>query len=98
LIRTLGCFKDNWTRDLRLFLARSKTFDECVDLAKEKKQYYVGFQNGNECWGDTNIGAFEKVDDSECNMPCVDNKDKRCGGSWRNTVYDIRHLEEDKQN
>ena len=40
---------------------------------------------------------LDKVDDSECNVPCVKDKDKKCGGAWRNTIYDIRHLDEDKQ-
>lgn len=40
---------------------------------------------------------LEKVDDSECNMPCAKDKDKKCGGAWGNTIYDIRHLDEAKQ-
>jgi len=78
---------------LRNFIGHDLTFEECVEKAREKNQYYIGFQYGNECWADTNIGMFEKVNDEDCLMPCSKDKDKNCGGSWRNLVYDLRQLD-----
>ena len=91
--KPMGCFKDNWQRDLRNLIGYNLSFDECVEKANENNYYYIGLQAGNECWGDINIGLFEQVEYEECTMPCSYDKSKDCGGAWRNLVFDLRQID-----
>jgi len=75
---------------LRDLIGYHLTFDECVEEARARNHYYVGFQAGSECWADTNIGMHERVDMEECAMPCAYDRESMCGGAWRNLIYDVR--------
>ena len=40
------------------------TIEECIQRGKDEDMLYVGLQYGNECWGDTSLGGYGKLDDS----------------------------------
>jgi hypothetical protein len=46
-------------------------------------------QYGRHCFADNSIGKYGKRPDSECKMPCTQDKSRRCGGGWRNSVVEL---------
>ena len=56
------------------------------------KYNYIGLQFGGECRADTNIGKYEKLPDTECNMPCARNIWQKCGASFRQLIFDLRQI------
>lgn len=89
----IGCFKDPKRNDRDLphiykNYKRTKTAD-CLAAAKEKGYKFVGLQYGGECWMGNDFGRFGQYDDSKCSQQCHLERDKTCGGSWRNSVYEV---------
>ena len=64
----------------------------CHDLCTNKGYNYYGLVWGNQCSCGNNIGG-EKIDDGECNTPCVGDTSQMCGGYGEanpTVVYQIR--------
>ena len=66
----IGCFKDDWDRDLTKFLGNDFTPERCIKEGQQSQMTYVGLQNGNECWGDVSLGSLGKAPINECHVPC----------------------------
>ena len=88
-LRYLGCYRDQWNRDLpvrkRDVYVNAK--DTCATLCKDYR--YFGLQSGTECFCGDTFGKYGKSVESKCNRSCKDDKTQICGGWWRNSVYQI---------
>ncbi len=83
----LGCYTDSGTRALPDYLGTSyATIESCKEAARARGHVYAGLQQGNQCYGGSNL-LYTKVDDSECSVPCAGNPGQLCGGNWRNSAY-----------
>jgi len=90
----MGCYKDEKSRDLQIFLGNGLTVRQCFDKAKDLANRFVGLQYGNECWSGNNPGTYGKLSASQCSM--VGNTDDEYlghpvnwGNAWANSVYNI---------
>lgn len=89
----IGCFKDPKRNDRDLphiykNYARTKKAD-CLAAAKKAGYKFIGLQYGGECWMGNDFGRFGQYDDSKCSQKCHLEQDTICGGSWRNSVYEV---------
>lgn len=66
---------------------------DCFEAAAASKEKikFVGLQYGGQCWGGKTFGKYGKADDdkNECDMVCNEDPEVVCGGSWRNSIYDL---------
>lgn len=98
-VTALGCFTDDKVGHMDM---ATKTVDikmtqnMCIENCDKKNYKYAALQNGDTCLcaNDTHFdnkkSAYSKVDDKECKMPCSgDPFDKKCGGVFRNAIYDV---------
>jgi hypothetical protein len=88
--RYIGCFKDNWTRDLSGFTTNSPgmTTEKCVSLCREKGAAYAATQYGQHCFCGNSYGKYGPA--TNCDMKCAGNPAEMCGGSFANSVYGIK--------
>ncbi|VDI26140.1 Hypothetical predicted protein [Mytilus galloprovincialis] len=111
-----GCYVDNSDRVLDEEHKNKKPMsaDICFGICTEKqtsyKHLYFGTQFGHECFcgdGQELISeSYPRKKDSECNDPCLQNENEKCGDSYRMSVYKIETeisrynscLEVDQQN
>jgi len=89
----IGCFKDPKRNDRDLphiykNYARTKKAD-CLAAAKKAGYKFIGLQYGGECWMGNDFVRFGQYDDSKCSQKCHLEPDTICGGSWRNSVYEV---------
>ena len=88
--RYIGCFKDNWTRDLSGFTtySPSMTTEKCVSLCREKANSYAATQYGQQCFCGNSYGKYGPA--TNCDMKCAGNSAEMCGGNFANSVYSIK--------
>lgn len=65
---------------------------ECFKAARDKGFEFVSLQNKGQCFGGNAVGKYGDRPDKECNMPCNKEKEMKCGGGWRNSVWFTGHL------
>ena len=82
-----GCFKDTGKRDLSTGLDAKNDPKKCFELAMDRGFKYAGLQYGGQCFAGNEMGKYGKRPDSECNMPCRNDKSRNCGAGWRNSVF-----------
>ena len=92
----LGCFKD--TRDRALphgFRSNNKmTVQFCTKHCKSEGYRFAGVQYAQECWcGNFGFDRHGKANNKDCHKPCKGNKKQKCGGDWRQNVYDLGKIE-----
>ena len=52
---------------------------------------YFGLQYGTQCFCGNSFGRYGKSpNQGDCNKPCLANRNEICGGTWRNSVYDLQ--------
>jgi hypothetical protein len=89
----LGCFKDDSKRHLNgHYLAMGNlTPEKCFAECRKKKFKYASLQAGRQCFCDNKPkrGFGKKMPNSQCAKPCSGDKSKKCGGQWRNAIYDL---------
>ncbi|XP_035699693.1 uncharacterized protein LOC118432265 [Branchiostoma floridae] len=91
----VGCYKDKSTRTFpfaRLRDYKSMTPAVCINHCSGLGYSYAAIQYYYECHCGTeaNFAALEPVrPESECNFPCRGDKEQKCGGNWRNSVYKL---------
>jgi len=63
----------------------------CYQSCNSKGYKYFGLQDGWECFCGHKFGKYGKA--KNCNVKCTEkkNKNKICGGSWANSVYEIKN-------
>jgi hypothetical protein len=89
--RYLGCFIDSNDRDLpELHKAiGGLSLEVCAAQCRGINEQFFGVQEGVLCHCGRSYGRYGRVDDSECKTPCQGNDKQMCGGSWRNSVYQL---------
>lgn len=48
---------------------------------------YAGVQYATQCFCGNEFDQYGEVDRSECSATCRGNRNQKCGGTWRNSVY-----------
>jgi hypothetical protein len=89
----LGCYEDDANRNLPVIIMSSSigTLETCVAAARARRLKYAGMQFQGQCYaGNTLPPADKKKNDNDCQMPCIANPCEKCGGVWRNAIYDTR--------
>ena len=93
----LGCFRDQGTvgstngRDLSGFLLADRTSMTqalCNSTCRSRGYDFAGTQAGYQCFCGNRYGSFGTA--TNCTTPCAGDDTKRCGGSWANSVFDLR--------
>ena len=52
---------------------------------------YFGLQFGTQCFCSNSFGRYGKSpNQGDCNKPCPANRNEICGGTWRNSMYDLQ--------
>ena len=91
----LGCYIDKNNRALPNHFTSSpcmtleKCFAHCRSFGDQK---YAGVQYSSECFcGDAmaKYNRYGKGNEAECNHQCTGNEEQICGGTWRNSVYNL---------
>jgi hypothetical protein len=85
----LGCYSETLPRALPDHLGVNMTIGQCVSKAKSHGYTYAGLTAGGGCYGGSNIPGYSQVPDSECNINCTADSSEKCGGVWRNSVYQV---------
>ena len=100
----LGCFTNNvdgltyvrYGPDTVTNTVTDVTIDKCFTLCQGSFAFnvqYAGLEAGNLCYcfreGD-NYARLGKIDDSDCNLPCVGDSSQTCGGEDAIAVYDCK--------
>ncbi|XP_020605209.1 uncharacterized protein LOC110044027 isoform X4 [Orbicella faveolata] len=82
----VGCYKD--TRDHVMtheFTAPTMTPVKCVRRCQSKGFKYAGVEWANECYCGNHYDRYGNS--SSCNLPCIGDSKKICGGPWALSVY-----------
>jgi hypothetical protein len=87
----LGCFADDSKRILpKLNKNLRLTPQMCGDVCKKQGYKYAGVQFGRECWcGNGERGLGNKLAEKECNMKCIGDNKKTCGGFVKQNIYQV---------
>ena len=90
-----GCYKDSSKRDLNGEFLSQGTKDErsytpatCVQACKDLGYAFAAVQDRGQCFCDDSFGKYGRVSESECNGSCNSDEFEKCGGKWRNNVYE----------
>jgi hypothetical protein len=92
----LGCFRDQGDahgtsgRDLDGYVANvpAMTTEMCSQTCATKGFPLMATQFGTWCFCGTSYGKSGHAEN--CDMKCGGNKEQTCGGTWANSVYQIR--------
>lgn len=63
------------------------TVVKCVRLCQERGYQYAGLQWSSECYCGDQYDKYGNTSNTECNTPCSGDFSKKCGGTWRLSVY-----------
>jgi hypothetical protein len=94
---SLGCFKDQGTigaingRDLNGFLLADRTGMTpalCNRTCGDRSYSFAGTQAGYQCFCGNCYGTFGAA--TNCTTACTGDATKKCGGTWANSVFDLR--------
>ena len=87
----MGCYKDVKSDNL-LFPNKHRSMDVSPGYCKKYCEGYkfMSIQSAEFCrCGDKKPLILYKVEDEQCNLPCVGDSTQICGGSYRQKVYEI---------
>jgi hypothetical protein len=83
---SLGCYKDESTRDLTDQTSLSPvSVETCTSTCKSAGYAYAGVQYGSQCFCGNAYGKYGTATD--CNMACNGKSSETCGGTWANNIY-----------
>ncbi|KAI8480871.1 hypothetical protein Bbelb_413850 [Branchiostoma belcheri] len=91
----VGCYKDTSSRTfpaVRIQNYKNMTNTLCINHCAGQGYTYAVTQYSYECsCGDeANFAQLEpKRPEHECNFKCSGNREEKCGGNWRNSVYKL---------
>jgi len=64
------------------------TWESCIALAKDAGLPVCGGEDGGQCWCGAQLGGgAQKLDESECSMPCAGNASQMCGAPYKMNVF-----------
>ncbi|KAI0572606.1 WSC multi-domain protein [Pyrenophora tritici-repentis] len=87
----LGCYSDARNRVLadKMDTNNQMTIMKCAFACQGYR--YFGVQDGKECHcGNSFKYEPELLDDSLCGNACSGNNKQKCGGGWKNSVYEMK--------
>ncbi|KAH3725096.1 hypothetical protein DPMN_050926 [Dreissena polymorpha] len=84
--RYIGCYTDHPARIMAVRLPNSNSNSPLECAARCHGYLYSGIHFGIECFCGDLLKA-EKKPDSECNLGCPGDNSKKCGGTYRMSVY-----------
>jgi hypothetical protein len=95
-IAYLGCFKDQGNpsstagRDLNGLMRTDSamTTEKCQQICQASGYRYAGTQYSSQCFCGNSYGRSGTA--NNCNMRCNGNAGQICGGTWANSVYDLK--------
>ncbi|KAJ3319723.1 hypothetical protein HDU76_000472 [Blyttiomyces sp. JEL0837] len=84
-----NCYIDSTSRIFPTLIQKGLSVENCQQAASAAGFDLVGLEDSDECWGgyksnfnfNANLG-----NNTDCNSPCVGNKNQICGGAWRLSV------------
>ncbi len=88
----LGCYADSSSsRDISgsSMTSEALTIEDCVTTCKNQGFKYASLQGSNQCSCGNSYGTYGAAAESECAQSCTGDETERCGGTLRNSVYDI---------
>lgn len=62
---------------------------DCSKKCKRRRFKFAGVQYAGQCWCGSQIKESLIAPASDCYIPCDRNLSVRCGGPWRNSVYNL---------
>ncbi|XP_039290436.1 WSC domain-containing protein ARB_07867 [Nilaparvata lugens] len=90
----IGCYSDFGSEDRRLFDKFQSDFVEgqtphyCAGLCYALGYGYAALQYNFECFCGNNHPPSERLtNDEECGLECTGDKNEKCGGHWKLSVY-----------
>lgn len=88
----IGCFIHDLNNKLPNYIRKEYpnklTPHYCTGYCHLLGYLYAGLRNGFECFcGDTHPFSESKDDETQCNVPCSGDDEKKCGGTWRLSIY-----------
>ncbi|XP_078658294.1 uncharacterized protein LOC144903755 [Branchiostoma floridae x Branchiostoma belcheri] len=91
----VGCYKDTSSRTFpagRIQNYNNMTNALCINHCAGQGYTYAATQYSYECscGNEANFAQLEpKRPEHECNFKCSGNREEKCGGNWRNSVYKL---------
>ena len=61
-------------------------------LCQSLNYLYAGLQNAGACFCGNFYGAYGKIDDLSCNQACFGDSNEKCGGFYKNSVYNVTEV------
>lgn len=85
-----GCFRDAQARDLSGFHLEDPqmTTNMCLSTCKARGFSIAATQFGTHCFCGDSFGRYSAA--TTCDVPCGGDASETCGGSWANSVYQVR--------
>lgn len=83
----VGCYKDDWCRDLPISMGSGLSHDQCYQFCKDQGYGYFGLQADRQCFCGSSYG---KHGETTCENNCA--MDATWFGGWSNCVYHIREV------
>lgn len=82
----VGCYKDTSDHVMtHEFTSPTMTPVKCVRRCQSKGLKYAGVEWANECYCGNHYDRYGNS--SSCNLPCIGDSNKICGGPWALSVY-----------
>ena len=63
------------------------SIEQCIEHCKDLNYTYAGVQLTDHCFCGNSYDKYGAAAEITCSSPCNDGTNRKCGGSWRNSVY-----------
>ena len=65
------------------------TIMKCQDICTSGYYQFYGLENGTDCYCGYHVYPYEKLPDSDCNIPCPGKADENCGGKSAMNIFKV---------
>ena len=90
----LGCYshsRSNPSLDDGMFTNSNMTIQTCLTICRHRGYPYAGLAFGQECYCEAHeVDVSKKLENEECYLPCVGNRQQICGGGTAAGIYDSK--------
>ncbi|KAK3737796.1 hypothetical protein QZH41_015858, partial [Actinostola sp. cb2023] len=88
IFRYLGCFADDYERDLPFSVfVYPLTTRSCILKCRSHRYSVAGIQRSSQCFCGNSYNRYGRVREEQCNMKCAASPSGTCGGVLRNSLY-----------
>lgn len=86
----VGCAADRDARDMGAYTFNDgrMTTEMCIQSCAQRGLKFAATQFGRHCFCGNTYGRYGPA--ANCDMKCAGNPSQVCGGSWANSVYQLR--------